>query len=216
MDPAFSWKREIWPMQWRIAISWISGYFISQLFVPILFYYQTAEIAGKMGMTLSLANMLPVIGQAWLNAKAPFLGRLLAEKKTDEFEELFFKVLFQSTAVVVLGAVVLVVATILFQSSSIFQRLLPSSQVAMLALSAIVTHGVNCLAQYLRSFKREPMMEVSVIGAILIASSGWYCGKHFSSLGICVSALSVNLFFGLPTALWVWVKYKSQWLRALA
>src|ERR1035441_8019320 len=31
-----SWRREIWPFQWRIAISWLCGYFIFQLFNPVL------------------------------------------------------------------------------------------------------------------------------------------------------------------------------------
>lgn len=36
-DFRVSWKTEIWPLQWRIALSWLSGYFIFQLFTPILF-----------------------------------------------------------------------------------------------------------------------------------------------------------------------------------
>jgi hypothetical protein len=35
-----SWQNEIWPFQWRIAISWISGYFVYQTFNPFLFAFK--------------------------------------------------------------------------------------------------------------------------------------------------------------------------------
>ena len=53
---SFAWSREIWPMQWRLAISWASGYFIYPLFVPVLFHYWGPIPAGRMGMTLVILN----------------------------------------------------------------------------------------------------------------------------------------------------------------
>ena len=212
----FSWRQEIWPMQWRIALSWVSGYFINQLFVPILFYYHGPEIAGKMGMTLSLANMLPIVGQAWITSKAPFMGRLVAQRELEKFDEMFFKLLKQSTVVVFLGACTLAIFPFVFSSVSIFQRVLSPDQIAILAASSLVTHLVNCFAQYLRSFKKEPMMEVSVIGAILVASLAWYSGKYYSSKEIVFSAFAVNLLFGLPTSFWLWLKHRKTWKNELA
>ena len=46
--------KEIFPFQWRIALSWMSGYFIFQLFNPVLFAFSGAEAAGHMGMTLTV------------------------------------------------------------------------------------------------------------------------------------------------------------------
>lgn len=37
-----SWWNEIWPFQWKIAVSWLSGYFIFQLFNPMMFAFQGA------------------------------------------------------------------------------------------------------------------------------------------------------------------------------
>jgi len=34
------WMKEVWPFQWRIAVSWLSGYFIFQLYNPVLFAYR--------------------------------------------------------------------------------------------------------------------------------------------------------------------------------
>ena len=32
-----SWREEVWPFQWRIAVSWISTYFTFHIFIPVLF-----------------------------------------------------------------------------------------------------------------------------------------------------------------------------------
>src|SRR5207245_2385725 len=51
--PRLRWRVDVLPMQWRIALSWISGYFMFSLFTPVLFHYQGSLVAGQMGMTWS-------------------------------------------------------------------------------------------------------------------------------------------------------------------
>ena len=207
----FCWWTEVWPMQWRIAISWMSGYFINQIFVPILFLYQSPVVAGQMGMSLAISVMVIFIGQAWLSVKAPFMGRLVAEKNWPGLEKMFFRLVWQSSIMVLICALGMVVVVYAGQRFAIFQRLLPPGQMALLAASALLSHWINCIAQYLRSHKRDPFMILSVIGAILIASSAWYFGRSYSSYGIVLSVVLINLFYGLPTALWFWVKYRKAW-----
>ncbi len=47
------WAEEVWPFQWKIAVSWFCGYFIFWLFNPVLFAYRGPVEAGQMGMSLS-------------------------------------------------------------------------------------------------------------------------------------------------------------------
>ena len=72
-----SWRREIMPMQWRIALSWISGYLIYQLFNPLLFKYQSATVAGQMGMSISVANVVLGTSMAWISTKTPLYGSFI-------------------------------------------------------------------------------------------------------------------------------------------
>ena len=58
IEEKVSYMKEIFPYQWRIALSWISGYFIFQLFNPVLFATEGAVIAGQMGMTLTALNAI--------------------------------------------------------------------------------------------------------------------------------------------------------------
>lgn len=72
------WRSEIWPFQWRIAVSWLCGYFIFQLFSPVLFHYRGAVEAGQMGMSLSICGVLMSMAIAWMNTKAAPFGRMIA------------------------------------------------------------------------------------------------------------------------------------------
>lgn len=210
----FCWSQEIWPMQWRIAISWMAGYFINQIFVPILFYYQTPTMAGQMGMSLSLSTMIVFIGQAWLSAKAPFLGRLVAQKDWLALDRVYYQLVWQSSLMVLVASVALITVAYFGQGFSLFQRLLPVKQLTFLCFSALLTHAINCLAQYLRSHKREPFMGLSVVGALLVACCAWYFGRSSGSLGIVVAVLVINLIYGLPSALWLWFKCRRAWQKA--
>src|ERR1700722_1285744 len=93
------WRKEVWPFQWRIAISWISGYFVFQTFNPFLFAFKGPVAAGKMGMSLSFANSLMAIAMAWVSTKAAPFGTLIAQKQYLQLDALFFKALRHSTLV---------------------------------------------------------------------------------------------------------------------
>ena len=58
---AIAWKREIWPFQWRIAVSWMCSYFTVQVFIPILFARRGPVEAGQMGMSLSITGYMTVL-----------------------------------------------------------------------------------------------------------------------------------------------------------
>ena len=73
------WGQEVWPFQWRIAVSWFCGYFIFFLFNPVLFAFRGAVEAGQMGMSLSLANAIQNIAVAWVSTKSAPFGTLIAE-----------------------------------------------------------------------------------------------------------------------------------------
>lgn len=210
--PSFDWWRELWPMQWRIAISWISGYFIFQLYTPVLFRYQGAVIAGKMGMTLTLTNALTQIAMAWVTVRAPKFGMLVAGSKWRELDALFARVFRQSVLVVLLGAVALVgVVWFVQQYTASGQRILPAAEVAFMAGSVVLNHVIGAIAVYLRAHKRDPFVWLSLIGAVLMGISTWLLGQYLSSVGVVIGTFAINLCYGVPTAVWLWYKLRREW-----
>jgi len=85
-----SWRDEVWPFQWRTALSWTSNYFLMQVFTPILFLYAGAAEAGRMGMTLAIVTTLSGFSIVWLATKRPRLAMHVARREFVAFDRLFF------------------------------------------------------------------------------------------------------------------------------
>ena len=85
------WNQEVWPFQWRIAVSWLSGYFLFWIFNPVLFAFRGPVEAGKMGMSLSLANAIQAIAVSWVSTKSAPFGTLIARKEYRRLDETFFR-----------------------------------------------------------------------------------------------------------------------------
>lgn len=188
LSSVVSWKHEIWPFQWKIALSWLSGYLILQLFVPVLFSYQGAAQAGQMGMSLNIASAISSIAIAWINTKAPTFGNLVASKQYAELDILFARILKQSMLVVILGGMCALTLKYLmtYFGSSFAERILPIFPFSLLLLVAIVNHVVFAEAIYLRSHKREPFMWVSLAVGLSICISTIYFGKNYGATAMMI------------------------------
>lgn len=80
------WGKEVWPFQWRIAVSWICGYFVFQLFNPILFAFWGPVAAGQLGMSLSVCNGLASVAVSWISTKAAPFGTMIARRQFAELD----------------------------------------------------------------------------------------------------------------------------------
>ncbi|HEY3300175.1 MAG TPA: hypothetical protein VGJ90_05310 [Methylophilaceae bacterium] len=210
-DSAFSWKAEVWPMQWKIAVSWICGYFIFQLFTPILFHFYGPVAAGKMGMSIAVATMVNSLGFVLLQANGPTLTKFAAQKKWIEFDHYFFRFFKQSLVLVILGYCFIGVFLYTFQRLPITQRIIPFSDMVILCFGFLISHVVSMLAYYLRLHKQEPFMVLSLIGAVILSLCLYEFGRLYAELGMVVSFLCVNLIYGLPSSLWLWAKMRREW-----
>jgi hypothetical protein len=211
-DDTISWRREIWPLQWKIGLSWVSGYFIFQLFNPVLFYYHGAVVAGQMGMTLTASNALLALSLNWMNVKAPELGKLIALRDWLNLDKVFNKAFYQSLSVVTLGAVIGSLLIWYFQIYyEIGSRFIPAKYATVLFFTVGATLTINNFAVYLRAHKQEPFFWLSILAAILQGTATLFLGKNYGVSGITASFLLVNLFIIMPLAFFIWRRCKVNW-----
>lgn len=207
------WRHEIWPFQWRIAISWLCGYFIFQLFNPVLFAYQGPVVAGRMGMSLSIASSIGAVAIAWMNTKASPFGNLVARGEIGVLDKLFFRTLWQSTLLLVSGAAAFLVVLLFvnFRFPQFATRVLPPWVFALLLLTTIINHIVFSQALYLRAHKREPFLMQTVVAAILLSCSTFVLGKYFGANAVAVGYFMVGVLFGLPSATYIFIIKRREW-----
>jgi len=207
------WMKEVWHFQWRIAVSWLCGYFIFQLFNPVLFAYKGAVAAGQMGMSLSLANALQSVAISWISTKAAPFGRLVALKEYSALDTLFFRTLRQSMAVCSSGALFIWAAGVYINWAHIrfAQRLLSPTLLGFLLITAILNVFIFAEALYLRSHKQEKFLFPSIVGAVLVASSTYFLGKHYGAFGMVSGYLAISILVGLPQGTYTFLKYRRLW-----
>lgn len=207
------WRAEIWPFQWRIAISWICGYFIFQLFNPVLFAYQGPVVAGQMGMSLSISASIGAVAMAWINTKASPFGTLVARGEIGKLDTLFFRTLWQSTTLLVCGAAAFLIVLIVGGSHfpKLASRVLPPWAFALLLLTTIMGHIVFSEALYLRAHKQEPFLIQAVTVAIMLGCATWLLGKYLGAGAVTVGYFFIGGLFGIASGTYIFVTKRREW-----
>jgi hypothetical protein len=201
---AIEWSREVWPFQWRIAVSWMCSYFTVQIFIPIIFASRGAVEAGQIGMSISITAYLTVLALAWTSPKATPFGHLIARRQFEALDRLFLRTLAQSLsafAIVALGACG-VSAMLSAKAPELAARMVSPRLFAVLAVAA----GANCVVQnlgtFLRCFKREPFFIQSLVVASLTLTLAALTASRCGNAGAALSYLVATAGVGLPIA-WV-------------
>ncbi len=207
------WRREIWPFQWRIAISWLCGYFMFQLFNPVLFAYRGAAEAGRMGMSLTITSALSTVAIAWMNTKASPFGALIARKEFETLDRLFFRTLWQSALLLIAGAVVLLLGLgfVTMRFPHLAARVLPLPVFGLLLATLFCNHFVFSEAIYLRAHKREPFLPVSIAVGVLTACSTVFLGKLWGATGVTLGYFCITIIIGLGFGTYIFITKRRQW-----
>jgi len=211
-EARLSWLTDILPFQWRITLSWLSGYFMFYLFTPVLFHYHGPIIAGQMGMTWSLCGVITSLGSAWLSPRVPQLGMMVAQKRYDEMDRLFWRLTFIILGVTISGAAIiwLLVFALNYYHHFLAGRLLSPLPVGLFLLATIVHTASLPMSSYLRAHKREPLLFISALLGVLIGLSTWLLGKYYSALGMAVGYLMIYTMV-FPITVFVWRRCKKEW-----
>jgi O-antigen/teichoic acid export membrane protein len=208
---SFNWGQEVLPLQWRVGLNWISVFLMSQLATPILFYYQNPEVAGQIGLSLTIANMLAIIAQSWIARRVPALSQAVAKREWDILDHLFKKDFRHSMIVFFVGALIIIAAHYWVSKTVYFSRVLSFWPFVGLLSFVLFTHINNALSSQLRSFKKEPLVWVSFTGALLILPGSIYAAKAYSVNGVIVVMLGVQALLVFPLSYLLWRKFNQQW-----
>lgn len=206
-----AWRREVWPLQWRIGLSWMCGYLLTQIYTPILFSTQGAIVAGQMGLSLTIANMLGLLAQSWIARRVPAMAQAVGRRDWLSLDKLFKRDFVISAVAYILGALVLCALHLLIQTTIYGARLLPFWPFAGLLGVTFMGHVNGALAAQLRSFRREPLMWVSVVGAFITVSTAIWLARIHGVSGVILVMLGVQLLFIFPLSLLLWQRCNRAW-----
>ena len=213
-----SCSTDIWPLQWRMAVSWVSGYLTIPLFAPMLARapgWGPIE-AGRMGVSISVAAKIGDVAMAWMNTKAAPFGRLVALRQFKELDRLFFRSLAQSTALGVAGAAsVWTLALVLSHHGSRYAaRFLSPLGLALMLCGFLISTVLSSMGIYLRAHKQEKFMVNSVLGAVYMVPTAWFLGHRYGGMGIAAGFAGGSLVIGLGDGTYTFLKWRRIWHAA--
>jgi O-antigen/teichoic acid export membrane protein len=179
------WLREIWPMQWRLALQSISGYFVLQFITPVVFYFNGAVDAGIVGMTMQLCFAIQTVGHAWMQTKLPIFGNLVAKKDFVTLNSVWIKYSTLSVGVVItLGAGLILCVYLGFRFEwAVMGRVLDVECFFILVIAQVCSQIIQCQASYLRAFRQEFFVLPGFFGGIFAAIFIWVGVSTFGVSG---------------------------------
>ncbi len=207
-----SYRRELWPLQWRYALSWLSGYLLYSLFTPLLFAFHGPEVAGRMGMTVAAATAITSAAFAFMATKVPRLAILAAERDYPAMDALFRRATASSVLVSGAGAAIFLASLALARALdlSIASRFLPMLD-ASLFLCALVLQQVRfAMGSYLRAHKSEPFAPLAVAEALAAVPLLTLAARAFGARGMILAFFGLTLLTLVP-AVQIFRRCRRNW-----
>lgn len=203
-----NYSKEIFPYQWRISLSWASGYFVFQFFNPVLFATSGPVAAGQMGMTLAALNGISAFASSWIDTKVPLLSKYIALKEYVKLDSDFRRVFYQLMGVCgfLLLLFVAVVEGLKLLDIGLGYRFLPVLPLCLMGGAVLANQAGNCWAVYLRCHKQEPLLVNSLVGAVLCGVSAIVCGNLWGAVGISAGYFLLRVVLSW----WNYIVYKRK------
>ena len=206
------WK-EIFPYQWKIALSWASGYFIFQALNPIVFSFYGAVVAGKLGMTITILNGILALVISWTSTKLPLWSSYIAKREYDELDKSVIYTIKKSTLVAFLGisGAIILIGGLQYFNLNLGNRFLPIELAFILLMTIPINNVINIWSASLRSFKKEPFLFVALMVGLFSITEVYITAKFFSLTILIVGYFLVFALVSLPLNLYVYNKKKKEY-----
>jgi hypothetical protein len=205
-----SWRRNVFPLQWRIAISWACGYVIFNLFTPIVFATHGAAEAGRLGMALTIFSAITTIGLSWISAKAPIFTMHISRGEYKDLNRLFKAVAMRSMAATTMLCSIIVIVVLLgnHHEVEVVNRIASPDTLLWIACAATVNTTVYAAATYMRAHREEPMLPVSVVSAVVTFANVVLMKDDISQMMLGYAV--INVFITLPWTFLLYRRYRTR------
>jgi hypothetical protein len=198
--------------QRRSTQLWFALQFASQLIAPVLLLAQGGDQAGRFGLTLSLT-----IAPAWLHARLPGFGALVATQRIHEFDRAAAQALGQT--LLVFGgaaiAVLLLPVALLKWFPVIGMRVLPLPAAGAMITGALALLMLQAMAAWARSFRDEAMRTPVVIACAAITLGGIVGGILGGATGAALGYGAAGLLALVPVLV-IFARHRLMRLRAVS
>ena len=206
------WKADVWPLQWRVAVSWIGGYFIFYIINPVAFKYYGPEFSGQIGITFQVLNLMLAMSASLIATKMPYFGQLISKRDYLTLNSYYTTIEIVSSMFFLLMSVAAIVFLLVLHGCEVIyaDRFLPVGLFSVLLVMTFFRNLINCHACYIRSYKQERHSINSVMTGLLTCFVLFLSGNLFSSDFYIISYACVVILFSYPHSLLLYLKFRRN------
>jgi len=210
-----NWGRDILGLLWKYAISWTSGYFVFQIYTPLMFHFHGAVEAGKVGITMSLVSAIFNISNTWFSANTPKINMFVAKKDWMSLDKEFKLDLKLAVVTYLLGIGTLVGLILILEGRWAFFDRLMSRFLGIVPLGTLILCWffqifVNGMAIYLRAHKQEPYVLPSFVSGLFILMTTFICLMYLPPVFLFLGFF-LSFSFGFPWCYAIFKNKRREW-----
>jgi hypothetical protein len=208
-----NWRKDLWPMQWRLSAQGLVNYFGTAIFVPVIFFYHGAVAAGQMGMALQLVLASNSLAFTWVQTKAPQFGVSVARREFCELDRNWrlASVMTLAQSAISSACILLLVWGLESGQFAFRARLLETLPLALLVVGYLALQITSCQATYLRAHAREPFLLLGLVSSLATGAAVMLLVPRFGSVGAALGLCAVVLLFTLPYGTWITQHRRAEW-----
>lgn len=217
IQESVSYMKEIFPYQWRIALSWMSGYFVFNFMNPVIFAMVGSVAAGQFGMSLTVLNQIRSFAMSWITTKIPLMSRLIEMKEFFDLDKIFKRTVIQEVFVCMallcgfwFTIFTLRETQLSFNGNVLSERFLAYLPLLLVSIPVVLQAVSDNFATYLRCHKKEPFLIISIVSGIASATSILIMGRYFGLYGITGGYCFLAIAF-FPWGYWIYKTKKQKW-----
>lgn len=213
LDQNVNWRKDMWPFQWRMGLSNLSGFLIFRASIIVILAEQGPIATGQYGLALAAMNMMLSVTASWPNSQAARFGQLLAAKKcqtaiAEAKSTLRLSTIFAFTST---AAVLSLFGIAAYLDLDISRRMTDLVTLTIVLATGLAHHLVACQAVLLRAYAKEPLLAISVIGGIANII-GAFVAAHFGTLPIIATVALACALIGLSVSTHLFVTQCKKWI----
>lgn len=208
-ETTFPWRETVWPLQRKVALSWLASYVFLYSPTLVIFYFQGAKLAGRLGLSIVVANLLGSLSASWLVAKVPRITHLVVQNQEVESNRLFGKEFRKAFSLMLLGYVIAIAFVALVRDYAIAERILPPLQLGLLFLVFLIFHGISMISVYFRARGREAMVLQNVVASGVSLLASCVLAGRYGISGVLGSSFVIYVVVCMPTIGVVWRRIRG-------
>jgi hypothetical protein len=163
-DKNFVIERSVLKFKFKMAISWIFGFFIYNLYLPAFFNEYGTILAGQYGLTISIINTILMISLSLVAADVANLTGMVSTNNIFKFNLRVIRLLQYSILIYVLISVLGIFSIYCWGSSfgKITSRFLEIDLLILVLTNYLCILIISVYSIVLRSFRDEPTLHITI------------------------------------------------------